>query len=327
MASGSGIYICNACGWEYDPAQGDPDGGIPPGTPWEDVPEDWVCPVCGVGKEDFEPVAVSAEVTAAAAPALAPVVIVGSGLAGYTVAKELRKRDAGIPICLVTADSGEVYTKPMLSNALARGHHADAMVQKQAADLAAEIDIEVRVRNRVLGIDPKARTLRVEAHAGEAELAYGRLVLALGADARVFPVPGADQLDVFTVNDLDDYRFWRSRIGTEGHVLLIGAGLIGCEFANDLATAGFKVSLVDPAPWPHAEYGPGGHRLRAVPGAHGGPLPSHRIRCRCGTRRRDHGGVRPRAVGRGTGPAQGPGRGGWVGGKGRHRHRPIDAHQ
>ena len=46
-------YVCNICGYEYDPAAGDPDNGIAPGTAFEDLPADWVCPLCGVGKEDF----------------------------------------------------------------------------------------------------------------------------------------------------------------------------------------------------------------------------------------------------------------------------------
>src|SRR3954468_13951611 len=46
-------WICVACGFVYDPAEGDPDGGIAPGTAFEDVPDDWVCPVCGAGKRDF----------------------------------------------------------------------------------------------------------------------------------------------------------------------------------------------------------------------------------------------------------------------------------
>lgn len=49
-------YICTVCHWTYDPAVGDPDGGIAPGTAFEDIPDDWVCPICGVTKEDFEPV-------------------------------------------------------------------------------------------------------------------------------------------------------------------------------------------------------------------------------------------------------------------------------
>ncbi|MDR1224827.1 MAG: rubredoxin [Tannerella sp.] len=49
-------YKCIVCGYVYDPAEGDSDGGIAPGTAFEDIPEDWVCPLCGIGKDDFEPV-------------------------------------------------------------------------------------------------------------------------------------------------------------------------------------------------------------------------------------------------------------------------------
>ena len=48
-------YICDVCGWEYDPAVGAPEAGIAPGTPWEEVPESFECPVCAVGKDSFSP--------------------------------------------------------------------------------------------------------------------------------------------------------------------------------------------------------------------------------------------------------------------------------
>ena len=48
-------WRCMVCSYVYDPVAGDPDHGIPPGTPFENIPDDWVCPLCGVGKEDFEP--------------------------------------------------------------------------------------------------------------------------------------------------------------------------------------------------------------------------------------------------------------------------------
>jgi rubredoxin len=48
-------WICNACGWIYDPTEGDPDSGIAPGTPFEEIPDDWCCPVCGAKKSDFVP--------------------------------------------------------------------------------------------------------------------------------------------------------------------------------------------------------------------------------------------------------------------------------
>lgn len=48
-------YVCDACGYVYDPAEGDLDNGIAPGTSFDDLPEDWVCPLCGVGKDQFSP--------------------------------------------------------------------------------------------------------------------------------------------------------------------------------------------------------------------------------------------------------------------------------
>ena len=49
-------YVCNVCGYVYDPQIGDPDSGIAAGTPFEEIPDDWACPICGVTKEDFSPV-------------------------------------------------------------------------------------------------------------------------------------------------------------------------------------------------------------------------------------------------------------------------------
>ena len=47
-------YVCTICGYVYDPAIGDSDNGVAPGTAWEDVPDDWECPICGASKDDFE---------------------------------------------------------------------------------------------------------------------------------------------------------------------------------------------------------------------------------------------------------------------------------
>ena len=49
-------YVCDVCGWIYDPQKGDPDNGVDPGTAFEDVPDDWVCPLCGAAKADFKEV-------------------------------------------------------------------------------------------------------------------------------------------------------------------------------------------------------------------------------------------------------------------------------
>lgn len=58
-------YLCTVCDWIYDPVQGDPDSGIAPGTAFEDIPDDWVCPICGVGKSFFEPIGEATPTSAA----------------------------------------------------------------------------------------------------------------------------------------------------------------------------------------------------------------------------------------------------------------------
>ncbi|MEI7571402.1 MAG: rubredoxin, partial [Alcaligenaceae bacterium] len=88
-------FICRACGLIYDEKLGDPDSGIAPGTRFSEIPEDWVCPLCGVVKSDFEPYDVPeiAPVVARTQPALkrgVGVVIVGAGQAGWAAAEAVR---------------------------------------------------------------------------------------------------------------------------------------------------------------------------------------------------------------------------------------------
>ncbi|MBC7907458.1 MAG: FAD-dependent oxidoreductase [Rhodospirillaceae bacterium] len=187
----------------------------------------------------------------AAPDAEAGVVILGSGLGGYTLAREFRKLDRDTPITIITADGGEAYSKPMLSNAFAQGKDAQTLALKTAAQVAVELCITVLARHRAVRLDRNAKQLVVrQPDGGETQIAYGTLVLALGADPRPYNVEGNDTVRVHSVNDLDDYAAWRDGLAPGGRVLLIGAGLIGSEFANDLAGAGYAVTVVDPAPWP-----------------------------------------------------------------------------
>lgn len=240
-------WECLVCGFIYDEAVGRPEDGIAAGTRWEDVPDDWYCPECGVGKADFDMVRVGAsEVPAQAAAQADPLVILGSGLAGYTLARELRKLDADTPILIVTRDGGEFYSKPALSNAFQTGRQPDQLVTSSAEQMAAQLKAQVRPRTEVERIDAEAQLVWLD---GQPQR-YRSLVLALGADARR-PTLAGDGVDaVITVNDLEDYRDFRQRIGDNSRIAILGAGLIGCEFANDLRHAGHEVHVLDRATWP-----------------------------------------------------------------------------
>ena len=170
-----------------------------------------------------------------------PVVIIGSGLAGYNVARELRKLDKEAALVIITADGGQFYSKPTLSNALASKKTPEAIPLNSAEQMVAQLNATVRTRTRVTAIQTDARQVKV----GEETLPYSRLVLALGADQIHLPLGGNATDAVLSVNGLDDYARFRAAIEDRKRVAVIGAGLIGCEFANDLTSAGYKVNVVD----------------------------------------------------------------------------------
>ncbi len=175
-----------------------------------------------------------------------PIIIVGSGLAGYTLARELRKLDAETPLTLITADDGRFYSKPMLSNALAAGKSADALATADAARMAEQLQAEILTHAKVEAIDPGARSITVDGR----PRGYRKLVLALGADPVRPQLAGDGAAEVLSVNDLADYARFRRAIENKRRVAIMGGGLIGCEFANDLVAAGYRVDLIHPAAHP-----------------------------------------------------------------------------
>ena len=181
-----------------------------------------------------------------------PVVIVGAGMAAYGVAREFRKLDKTTPLLIVSSDQAGAYSKPMLSNALAMGKGAAQLQSQSAGQMAATLDARILAGVEVTAIDTAARTI---SGADGQTIAYRDLVLALGARPIRLPLQGNAAEKVLSVNHLDDYAVLRERIaalGRPAHVALLGAGLIGCEFADDLVAGGHQVTLVDPNPRPLA---------------------------------------------------------------------------
>lgn len=175
------------------------------------------------------------------------ILILGTGLAGYTLARELRKLDSAVALTLVTRDEGSFYSKPVLSNALAQKKEPNQIALSSAADMARQLNARVQTHITVRAIDTAARTVATEQGAS---FPYDRLVLALGADPIRVPLEGDAADEVLSVNDLEDYTRFRRALHDRQRVILLGAGLIGCEFANDLRAAGRAVEVIDPAPQP-----------------------------------------------------------------------------
>ncbi|MEN3295913.1 MAG: rubredoxin---NAD+ reductase [Burkholderiales bacterium] len=180
-------------------------------------------------------------------------VIIGAGLAGYTAAREFRKLDKTTPLFIITADDGGFYSKPMLSNAFAQNKSAEQLVSQTAAQMAQQISANIMTGTRVLNIDAVSKT--VDTTAGRFE--YGRLVIAVGAQPVRLPIAGDAAEEILSVNHLEDYVRFRAAIAKfnqrgGARVTILGAGLIGCEFADDLSGAGHAVTLVDPNPAPLA---------------------------------------------------------------------------
>ncbi|MCE5988058.1 FAD-dependent oxidoreductase [Pseudomonas sp. LM20] len=171
-----------------------------------------------------------------------PVVIIGTGLAGYNLAREFRKLDAQTPLLLITADDGRSYSKPMLSTGFAKQKDADGLCMAEPGAMAEQLNAEIRTHTRISGIDPGHKRLWI----GEEAVEYRDLVLAWGAQTVQVPIEGDGGDRVFPINDLEDYARFRAAAVGKQRVLILGAGLIGCEFANDMSLGGFQVDVVAP---------------------------------------------------------------------------------
>ncbi|MFP5357961.1 MAG: FAD-dependent oxidoreductase [Gammaproteobacteria bacterium] len=172
--------------------------------------------------------------------------ILGTGHAGYTLAREWRKRAPDAPLTLVTRDDGANYYKPNLSKAFASGKDAEGLIVSRAPEMAAQLSATVLTHTVITRIAPEERAV----YAGERRLAYDQLVLALGAEPIALPLAGSGAADVLQVNDREAYARLRARLQPGCRVAILGAGLIGCEFANDLIAAGYRVTVADIAAWP-----------------------------------------------------------------------------
>ena len=205
-----------------------------------------------------------------------PIIIIGAGLAGWTTAREFRKLDATTPVVMITADSGDFYAKPTLSNAFAQKKSPEQLVVTPAAKMAETQNVTLLAHTRMTSFDPYVKTVTTEKDGVTSSLDFSSLVLATGALPIRIPVAGDAADQVLSVNSLEDFTSFfevlksassrridclnsyknnsiksnENAASFSAKIVIMGAGLIGCEFANDLINAGYQVSVVDPASRP-----------------------------------------------------------------------------
>lgn len=175
------------------------------------------------------------------------IVIIGTGLAGYMLAKEFRKLNTQTPLILITKSDGYFYSKPLLSTALTHEKTPDELwisnVETMRTQLNAEIDIHCDVFK--INSQDKKIFFRDEKN-NEKELSYGKLILANGADHIVISLQGDAVSEIISVNQLEDYRILREKIKNKKQISIFGSGLVGCELTNDLTNAAYVVTIISP---------------------------------------------------------------------------------
>src|SRR5689334_13167921 len=175
-------------------------------------------------------------------------VIVGGGLAGAKAAETLRSEGFDGRVVLVGSERDRPYERPPLSKEYLRGEagREKIWVHDDAGFYDAH-DIELRLGTEATAIDLAAREVAL---AGGERLGFDGLVLATGATPRTMHVPGADLDGVHLLRSVESSDAIRARLDAGGHVVVVGAGWIGCEAAASARQRGLDVTVVEPASVP-----------------------------------------------------------------------------
>ncbi|MBL0115282.1 MAG: FAD-dependent oxidoreductase [Sphingomonadales bacterium] len=174
------------------------------------------------------------------------IVVVGSGLAGFGVLRELRKLAPEAKLTMVTLEDGHFYSKPALSTAIAKGKTAETLVISNAEKMITQLKLDARIGREAEAIDRSGKALCTTG----GPIPYDALVLATGALPIRPPVEGDAAHRAIAINQLDHYDRFRTELPDGARVLIMGSGLVGTEFANDLVTSGYRPIVVDMLPLP-----------------------------------------------------------------------------
>ncbi len=200
-----------------------------------------VCPVCGVGPENFVPAEEEGEIYKADTDR--KYLILGGGAAGLEAARAIRARDKTGGITIITDEKYLPYNRPMLTKAMLSDFSADQMAVEPASWFE-ENQIYVVTDTKVTAIDPEKK----EVTCGDMKMVYDKLIYALGARCFVPPLPGADLPKVVAIRSIEDTDKVKAMLPDVKNVVVIGGGVLGLEAAWVLRRAKKEVTVVEFAP-------------------------------------------------------------------------------
>ena len=201
-----------------------------------------VCPVCGVGKENFVPV--ESEETSYRNDTQNLYAILGNGAAGLNAAKAIRERDKTGSIYMISNEEYPAYNRPMLTKSLVAGLDAE-QIAIQDASWYEEQNIYQILGKNVTGIDTKEKEIQTS---DGAKFKYNKLIYAMGSECFIPPIPGADQPEVVAIRRLSDTNKVTALLKDTKEAVVIGGGVLGLEAAWELKKAYCKVTVLELAP-------------------------------------------------------------------------------
>lgn len=201
-----------------------------------------ICPVCGVGKENFVPV--ESETTAYRKDTSNLYAILGNGAAGFNAAKAIRERDKTGGVYIISNEEYPSYNRPMLTKSLVAGLDAD-QIAIQDASWYEENNVVQILGRQVTSIDTEEKEILTE---DGAKFKYTKLIYALGSECFIPPITGADKSEVVAIRKLSDTQKVTELLEKTKEAVVIGGGVLGLEAAWELKKAHCKVTVLELAP-------------------------------------------------------------------------------
>ncbi|MCD2491316.1 FAD-dependent oxidoreductase [Lacrimispora sp. NSJ-141] len=201
-----------------------------------------ICPVCGVGKENF--VFVEETVTDFSRNTRDFYVILGNGAAGFNAAKAIRERDKTGSVILISNEPYSAYNRPMLTKSIMSELQADQLAIEDES-WYEENNVAQILGREVVKIEPGQKEVTLS---DGAKFKYTKLIYALGSESFIPPIPGADKREVVAIRRLEDTKKVAALLPDVKHAVVIGGGVLGLEAAWELKKSKCMVTVLELAP-------------------------------------------------------------------------------